>query len=219
VLNALLGKDRVIVSPIPGTTRDVIEEQLVIEGIPIRLVDTAGLRSSECSLEKESVQRAKKQIKMADINLHVVDASKKMEDEDCKNVASLDSKKTIIILNKADLGLAIAPENFPGLTSITTQLSNNKGINEIKAAIIQKLGVSKSYAHQFVIAERHRNILVASRDELTEAINILDSQDESCVVLASSQIRSALDRISQATGKKYQQELLDSIFSRFCIGK
>lgn len=219
LLNALLGRDRVIVSPIPGTTRDVIEEQIVIDGVLMRLVDTAGLRLSECSLEQESVRRAKNQIERADINLHVIDVSIIMEAEDYKNIISLDQKKTIIVLNKIDLGFVVNPATFCDHTLIKAQLSDNKGISEIKTEIIKKSGVPKCHVHQFVISERHRNILIASRDDLAEAISILCSHDESSVVLAASKVRSALDRIAQATGKKYHQELLDSIFNRFCIGK
>lgn len=219
LLNALLGKDRVIVSPIPGTTRDVIEEQIAIDGIPIRLVDTAGLRSSACSLEQESVRRAKNQIEMADVNLHVIDASGIMEAEDYKTIGSLDQKKTIIILNKTDLGFAVNPETFRGYASVKSQVSNNKGISEIKTEIVKKLGMPKYHVHQFAISERHRNILIAARTDLVEAIDMLCSHDESYIVLAASKVRSALDHISQATGKKYHQELLDSIFNRFCIGK
>lgn len=219
LLNALLGKDRVIVSPIPGTTRDVIEEQIALEGIPVRLVDTAGLRSSECSLEQESIRRAKYQIEMADINLHVIDASKIMEAEDYKNIIALDQKKTIIVLNKIDLGFAVNPETFRDMISVKTQVSDNKGISEIKSEVVKKLGVPKWHVHQFAISERHRNILIASRDDLVEAIDMLCLHDESYVVLAASKVKNALDRIAQVTGKKYHQELLDSIFNRFCIGK
>lgn len=219
LLNALLGKDRVIVSPVPGTTRDVIEEQIVIEGVPVRLVDTAGLRSSECHLENESVRRAKAQMEKADINLYVMDASKKAEEDDYKNVALLNPKKTIVVFNKIDLGLAATPEIFRDYEAVLTQASGNKGISNIKTKIVKKLGISKFHVHQFVISERHRNILTALRADLVEAIDMLRSHDESYVVLAASKVRSALDRIAQATGEKYHQELLDSIFSRFCIGK
>ena len=219
LLNALLGKNRVIVSPIPGTTRDVIEEQIVIDGIPVRLVDTAGLRSSTCILEQEGVRRAKNQIERADINLHVIDASGIMEAEDYKNIVSLDKKKTIIILNKIDLGFAVNPATFRSYTSVNAQLSGNKGISKIKAALAVKLGIPKWHIHQSVISERHRNILTASQADLVEAIDMLGSHDESSVVLAAAKVRSALDRLAQATGKKYYQELLDAIFSRFCIGK
>lgn len=217
LLNTLLGKDRVIVSPIPGTTRDVIEEQMVIDGIPIRLVDTAGLRASDCSLEREGIRRAKAQMEQADINLHVIDVSKKMEDY--QDIFSLDPKKTIIILNKTDLGLAVNQAKLDKYQTIQSQLLYNKGVKEIKAGIIEKLGLAKHNLHQTAIAERHRNILIDARGNLIEVIDILKSGNEAYLVLAASQIRNALDLIAQATGKKYYRELLDSIFTRFCIGK
>lgn len=219
LLNALLGKDRVIVSPIPGTTRDIIEEQIIIDGIPIRLVDTAGLRASECSLEQEGVRRAKAQMEKADINLHVIDVSKKVEDDDYKDIMSLNPKKTIIVFNKIDLGFTISASNFSNYDAVNTQASDNKGISDVKTKIIEKLGLSKCFLHQFIISERHRNILITSRTDLIEAMDMLKSYDESYIVIASSKIRSALDCLAQATGKKYYPELLDSIFKRFCIGK
>jgi tRNA modification GTPase len=218
LLNALLGKDRVIVSPIPGTTRDVIEEKLVIDGIPIRLADTAGLRSSACSLEQEGVRRAKGQIAKADINLHVIDSSKTIDD-DYKNMAVLDPAKTIIVFNKIDLGFKVNISIFKNYETIQAQASANKGVANIKQAIISKLGVSKCNVHQFIISERHKQILVASRSDLVSALDMLKSCDESYFVLAVSKVKSALDNIAKAIGKKYHQELLDLIFNRFCLGK
>jgi len=218
LLNALLGRDRVIVSPIPGTTRDVIEELLVIDGIPIRLVDTAGLRSSECTLEQEGVRRAKNQIEKADINLHIIDSSKALDDDDYKNIASLDPKKTIIVFNKIDLGFKVI-STFKNHETIQAQVSANKGVVNIKLGIMRKLNVSKYNVHRFAISERHKQLLAASRSDLVEAIEMLKSSDESLVVIAASKIKSALDNIAQAIGRKYNQELLNSIFTRFCIGK
>jgi len=218
LLNALLGKDRVIVSPIPGTTRDVIEEKLVIDGIPIRLADTAGLRSSECSIEQEGVRRAKSQMEKAEINLHVIDSSKKIDD-DYMNIVSLDPAKTIIVFNKIDLGFKVNTSTFKNYETIQAQVSANKGVINIKHAIIRKLNVSKYNVHQFIISERHKQILVASRSDLVDALNMLKSCDESYIVLAVSKVKSALDSIAMAIGKKYHQQLLDLIFNRFCVGK
>ena len=219
LLNALLGRDRVIVSPIPGTTRDVIEEQLVMDGIPIRLADTAGLRLSECALEQEGVRRAKNQIEKADINLHVIDSSKAIDDDDYKNISSLDPKTTIIVFNKIDLGFKVNISIFKNHETIKAQASANKGLTEIKKSIIRKLGIEKFNVHRFAISERHRQILIASRSDLVEAIKMLQSSDEALIVLAASKVKSALDNIAQAMGRKYNQELLNSIFTKFCIGK
>ncbi|MDD5483441.1 MAG: tRNA uridine-5-carboxymethylaminomethyl(34) synthesis GTPase MnmE [Kiritimatiellae bacterium] len=219
LLNALSGRNRVIVSPIPGTTRDVVEEQIAIDGIPVRLIDTAGLRLSECCLEQEGVRRAKQQMELADINLHVFDASVRLQPDDYENIKTLDYKRTIIVLNKIDLGLAISLSTFDGYAFLQTQVNDNKGIIEIKKEIINKLGVQKGRMHKCVISERHRNILRDTQSDLEEAVTMLCSHDESCLILAASKIRNALECIARATGKKYYQELLDSIFNRFCIGK
>ncbi|MDO9541992.1 MAG: tRNA uridine-5-carboxymethylaminomethyl(34) synthesis GTPase MnmE [Kiritimatiellia bacterium] len=219
LLNALLGRDRVIVSPIPGTTRDVIEEKLVIDGIPIRLADTAGLRLSECSLEQEGVRRTQNQIEKADINLHIIDGSKSMEDDDYKNIDSLDPKKTIIVFNKIDLGFKVNISKFKNYETMQTQASANKGITEIRQLIIKKLGIATYNVHQCAISERHKQILIASHSDLVNALDMLKSCDESYIVLAVSKVKNALDNIAKAIGKKYHQELLDSIFNRFCLGK
>ncbi len=222
LLNALLGRDRVIVSPIPGTTRDVIEEKLVINGIPIRLVDTAGLRESECSLEQDGVRRAKNQIEKADLNLHVIDASKTL-DTDYENMeinmGFLDPVKTIIVFNKIDLGFKADPGIFKKHKKIQSQLAVNKGVTEIKSAIVSKLGIRKVNLHQFVISERHKQILIASRSDLVEAIEMIKSGDETFIVPAVSKLKNVLENISMAIGKKYHHDLLDLIFNRFCIGK
>lgn len=219
LLNALLGKDRVIVSPVPGTTRDIIEEQVVIEGIPIRLVDTAGLRSSECGLEQEGVRRAQKQIEKADINLYVIDASQKPVPEDFGLVSGLDPKTTILVFNKTDLGRKIPHDDFGPYDYINAQVINGQGLTDIRNRMIEKLGIAKNIPHHFAIAERHRQILMDSRSDLSEAIVMIKTNDESNIVLAVAKVKSALEHIARATGKTYHDDLLDSIFTRFCIGK
>ena len=107
LMNALLGKNRAIVSHIPGTTRDTIEEQLVIEDVMIRLVDTAGLCDSSCAIEKDGIKRARALMAASDLTLYIMDASEPIHSDDRENIAGLDPKKTIIVLNKADLPLRI----------------------------------------------------------------------------------------------------------------
>ena len=219
LLNSLLGRNRVIVSPIPGTTRDVIEEQIIIDGIPIRLVDTAGLRLSECVLEQEGVRRARNQIEKADINIHVIDSSKQLEEDDLNNITAMDPKKSIIVLNKTDLGCAIDLAAVSASDIVESQLINNKGVAKIQKLILGKLGVQKFSSHRFAIAERHRIILIDSRNNLLEAVRMLETSDESYIVIAASNVKNALENIGRAIGKTYDQELLNSIFTRFCIGK
>lgn len=219
LLNALLGKDRVIVSPVPGTTRDVIEEQFVIDGIPVRLTDTAGLRLSNCSLEQEGVRRAKSRIGMADINLYVIDSSIELDEEDYKNITSLDPQKTIVVFNKKDLGVKADKSSLKTYSIVESQAIANKGLTDIKEKIVNKLNINKSTVHGSAISERHRQILMDSRGCLVDAIDMLKSSDESMLVLASSNLKKAMDGIAMVIGKIYHEDLLNSIFARFCVGK
>ena len=219
LLNALLGRDRVIVSSIPGTTRDVIEEQITVDGIPIRLTDTAGLRTSECSLEKEGVRRARNRIEMADVNIYVIDASKEIDEGERKNIANMDLKKTIVVFNKIDLGVQASHSALKKYDIIQTQATECKGLTELKEMVVNKLNITKTNIHSSAISERHRQVLTSSRSYLVEAKKMLESSDESMIVLAASNTKKALEGIAEVIGKKYHEELLNSIFTRFCVGK
>ena len=112
LMNTLLGRDRSIVSPIPGTTRDTIEEGLILDGFPVRMVDTAGLRETDCVVEKEGVRRTVMQMERADLHLHMLDASRPMDEQDRAQVESLDADRCIIVLNKVDLGTKARGEDL-----------------------------------------------------------------------------------------------------------
>lgn len=219
LLNALLGKNRAIVSPIAGTTRDTLEETIVLEGISIRLVDTAGLRHTTCAIEQEGVKRARSHMQKADLHLYIIDASKPLESEDRDNLLTLNAKKSIVILNKADLGLEVHEKDIGGLVCIASQLITNKGLKEIKKRIIEILGLTYSGQPHATISERHKKILQRSYNDIKEAIKILESEQEAGVVLAVSRLRFASETLGQITGRIYHSELLNSIFTRFCIGK
>ncbi len=216
LLNSLLGQERAIVAPIPGTTRDIIEETIVIEGFPIRLVDTAGLRETSCAIEQEGVRRAKHHIQKADLHLYVIDASQPVDDNEQNYLNTLDNSRLIIILNKTDLG------NYyhypPNSNFIDAQLIYGKGLSEINAMIIKKLGILKSIPHS-VISDRHKANLTKAYDLLEKVIVLLQDHNTNDIVPIISQLRKAIEMIGEITGKIYYNELLQSIFSRFCIGK
>lgn len=216
LLNALLQCDRAIVSPIPGTTRDIVTEQIIIDGVPIRLADTAGLREAECTIEQEGILRAKNIIEKADINIHVIDASNSNQQNDLSFFKPLNS---ILVLNKIDLGIKIDITKFKQYDSVYMQASAGKGVIELKKILIKKLGIPGQSLHQCSISERHRYLLNSAKSNLYDAIQILESSDESFIVAAVFKLKSALDAIAEIMGKKYYPEMLDAIFSRFCIGK
>lgn len=219
LLNALLGKSRAIVSPVPGTTRDTLEETIILEGISIRLVDTAGLRNTTCEIEKEGVKRARSHMQKADLHLYIIDASKPLENEDRDNLKALNAEKSIVIINKTDLGLRIHEKDVAKFVNIKTQLNEGKGLKEIQVRMVELLGLTYSGQPRATISERHKKILQQSYTDIKETIKILESGQEEGIVLAASRLRFAVEILGQITGRIYHTELLDSIFSRFCIGK
>jgi tRNA modification GTPase len=220
LLNTLLGTDRAIVSPIPGTTRDVLEEGFILDGFLVRLIDTAGLRETDCEIEQEGIRRTHGQIKKADVQLYMIDASAGPNDEDQATMSRLDANASIVVLNKID-AVPQASLAAQGHTVVRTSLKSGAGVDELKRVLIAKLGGGhKNAAEQHaVISERHRKLLLDARAELDIALDLMQSGRDDGVPLASARLRSALELLGLVTGRVYQDELLDSIFSRFCIGK
>ena len=220
LMNALLGRERSIVSQHPGTTRDTIEERYVLDGIPMRLVDTAGLREAECEIEKEGVRRAREHILKADLHLYLVDGSKPLDSDDSNYLIKLKTKKCIVVLNKRDLGQAVHPKQIDAQQVITTSLKTSDGLDEIKRAMVQHLVSDAPLGIQphASISERHRRLLVDAQADVTTAIGLVRG-DSPEVVLAADRLRDALEHLGMVTGKVYHDEILERVFSKFCIGK
>ncbi|MBM4151997.1 MAG: tRNA uridine-5-carboxymethylaminomethyl(34) synthesis GTPase MnmE [Kiritimatiellaceae bacterium] len=219
LFNVLLGSDRAIVTAIAGTTRDVIEESLVIDGIPLRLLDTAGLRETECRIEQEGIRRARVHFAAADIVLYLIDSSQPVSQEDDDHLAALDLSRTIIVLNKMDSRHPDFLMKELGVQPVDASLMTGVGAAAICAAIAQKLGgISHAPAHA-VISERHRNLLELARNEIVQARERIAEGEELGAAPAAEHLRAALEFLGQVTGRVYHHELLNNIFSRFCIGK
>ena len=221
MMNTLLGRDRSIVSPIPGTTRDTIEEGLILDGFPIRMVDTAGLRETDCVIEKEGVRRTVMQMGKADLHLHVVDASQPLSQEDRVQIERFDPKRCIVILNKIDLGMRVAPAEIVGRLAIPCSLTGGDGVPEVRCAMTRMIeaALHASTMPHAVISERHRILLDGALKETDAALEQLRSEREDQVALAATRLRAALESLGMVTGRVYHTELLNSVFSRFCIGK
>jgi tRNA modification GTPase len=219
LLNRLVGTDRAIVTDVPGTTRDTIEEQVVLEGFPFRLEDTAGRREAECRVERAGVERAQAVMDRADVLVYVVDASVPLSDEDRDGIEQLDRGAGLVVLNKSDLGLRTDPRAPAGRRSAVCSLVTGEGLSDVKHAIVECLGVATDAPTHAVISERHRQIIQDALNELNEAAGLLRAGGDEVVVLCSSHLRGALEHLGLLTGKVYDTELLDSIFSRFCVGK
>jgi len=216
LLNALLGFDRAIVSSTAGTTRDTIEEGFVLDGIPLRINNTAGLRETDCEIEAEGIRRAEAHGQEAHLSVYLVDASRPLHEEDRVRLDKLDRSKSIVVLNKVDQGRQIE-----GVEGVEACLISETGIIELKQAMADTLekGADLHAPPHAVISERHRQLLVKAHHEARQARAFLKENIEANAVLACEHLRSALEYLGQVTGRVYHEELLDNIFSRFCIGK
>ncbi len=216
LLNALLGFNRAIVSSTAGTTRDTIEEGFVLDGIPLRIVDTAGLRETDCEIEAEGIRRAEAHGLEAHLAIYLVDASQPLHEEDRIRLEKLIPEKSVVLLNKVDQG-----NRVEGIKGIEASLLEGTGIEALKRAMAETLerGADLQAPPHAVISERHRQLLVKAHSEAKHAREFLNINVEENAVLASEHLRSALEYLGQVTGRVYHEELLDNIFSRFCIGK
>lgn len=219
LLNQLLGTNRAIVNSLPGTTRDIIEEQMVINGYPVRLVDTAGLRRADCEIEEEGIRRARQYVQKADILIYVIDSSQPITQEDVDCLGEKIPSRTILALNKSDLGMCEPNRSYlTNKSFIECSLISNTGTDLIRLRMGEILSSFHHGAHHSSISERHRRLVILSLKDVSEAVLLLN-REEPEQALAASRLRSALETLGEATGRVYHEELLNSIFSRFCIGK
>jgi tRNA modification GTPase len=224
LLNVMLREERAIVTPVPGTTRDVIEEVLNIQGIPVRLMDTAGLRKTVDSIEREGVRRTKERVADSDLVILVIDGSRELDDDDIKIFEEVEGKKKVVAMNKNDLPLRIPPEEVRRRVSealiVSISALRNEGIDDLKQAIYTTLiqrNVRATPGHLIVANIRHKTALAQTRDSLSDAVKGLE-QGISFEFIAF-EIRSALEALGEMAGETTNEEVLDRIFDRFCIGK
>ncbi len=223
LLNVLLKENRAIVTEVPGTTRDIIEEYLNIGGVLIRLIDTAGIRETEDVVEKIGVERTKEAIDNSDLVILVLDASDHLLHEDYEIIELIKAKKVIAVLNKTDLGLNINEEYLTGLFGVDNvikmSVKNRIGINlledQIKGLVFQgKLSINKN---SMVTSIRHKNLLDRALESMVRALSSID--DEIPIDLVSVDIREAWSCLGAITGDTVEEDIIKEIFSKFCIGK
>jgi tRNA modification GTPase len=224
LLNVLLKEERAIVTPIPGTTRDVIEEVLNIYGIPVRLMDTAGLRRPVDSIEQEGVRRAKERMTDSDFVLLMLDGSLELDSDDLDIFRETTGKKRVVIINKNDLPLRISLEElksrFKNDPIVLISALKNEGIDDLKKTIYTFLihrDVRATPEHLIVANIRHKNALTQVRDNLSNAMRGL--VEGTSLEFIAFEIRSALDALGELVGETTTEEVLNRIFEQFCIGK
>ena len=226
LLNALLGKDRAIVSDIPGTTRDEIEDVREIKGLPFRFLDTAGIRSTSDVIEGEGVRRAMESISKADIILYVYDVEVGLDESAFRSVREhkADQAEIILIANKSDLGKKPASSDETSDTihlpiSARDAITDISQLDELVDVLVSvgTEGFSDQDSSRIVTNRRHHDHLVRANDALKAVKAGLERNDSGD--LLSIELRRALHELGAITGKITNEDILDSIFSRFCIGK
>ena len=223
LLNQLLGHDRAIVSPIPGTTRDTIEETANIRGLPVVFIDTAGLREARDEIELEGIRRSRESLQKAEFILHVFDASEPLTEADEKFLAEFAGKKRILVRNKMDLPKRLEFTNsrfpFPISEMVDVCCLTGKGIETLKDAIknLAWSGEIKTEMLQVMINSRHQDALSRAREATARTIEALRSG--ATLELAAMDLRIAVNAVGEVVGKTATEDLLDMIFSQFCIGK
>jgi tRNA modification GTPase len=218
LFNALLRRDRAIVTEIAGTTRDFLEEQLNLCGIPILLVDTAGIRKSGDRIEMIGIERSKQKMEEADLILFVIDASKPLEEADLSIYEELKDKRHIVVANKVDLGYKVDVENFEGNSIIKVSALEKSGIDELEKEILSKIGINLNEEVGTYISLRHEVNLKKSKEVLSSFLERYSKEDMSPEI-AMLDIREAISYLEEIVGGITTEDILGSIFSRFCIGK
>ncbi len=223
LFNLLLGQERTIVHHQPGTTRDLIEESLALQGLPIRLVDTAGLRETSHEVENEGIRRTQNCLQIADLILYVVDAMIGITADDRAALGGLSPGKCIIVFNKHDLGVSDLKRHetalhFAGAAVLACSAKTGFGLTALHQIILTQLQVNPGTSSHASVSERHAKLLQAAIAELHCAETVMTDTPEQAS-FAADHLRSAIENLGEITGRTYHDELLNAVFSRFCIGK
>ena len=237
LLNQLLGRDRAIVSHIPGTTRDTIEETANIRGVPVVFIDTAGLREAGDEIEVEGIRRSRETLARAELILHVLDASEPITPEDENFLQEFAGKKRIVVRNKTDLPVKVAVgvqasacpagtdgntlkrELQPGTPAVDISCATGQGIESLKDAIKQLVWAGQINAEmlEVMINSRHQDALNRARAATLRTIDAIRS--DASLEFVALDLHIATNAVGEIVGKTTTEDLLDSIFSQFCLGK
>ena len=219
LLNALLKEKRAIVTDIPGTTRDIIEEYINIDGIPVRIIDTAGIRDTEDTVEKIGVERSKEKIEEADLVVLMMDSSREVDDEDKLIIDAVKDKKYITLLNKIDLNRKISDDIIGNLRNIIEISAKNEiGIDNLKDKIKELFFDGEIDSESLIISNtRHKQALYRALENCTIALEKIQSSE--FLDLISIYITSGMRALGEITGDELEEDLLNKIFSEFCVGK
>ena len=221
-LNYLTQSDKAIVTDVAGTTRDTLEEYVSVKGVPLKLIDTAGIHKTDDKVEQIGVERSQAALKKADLVLLLIDGSQALSDEDKVLIKATQDKKRIIILNKLDLGQKITVDELKEKTGsevISTSILQEKNLDELED-LIKKLffsGIENSNDQIMVTNQRQSGLLAKAKRELEDVVQAVN--DDIPVDIAQIDFNGAWDTLGEITGDSAPDELINTLFSQFCLGK
>ena len=223
LMNGLLKETRAIVTDIPGTTRDTIEEVLSIRNIPVYLVDTAGIRETSDKVEKMGIEKSKEAFNQADFILFLLDGSRPLEEEDLQIMELLKERKSLVLINKRDLGEAISIEEIaaklPASQVIEASLLKGQGITEIEDAVEDLVygGEIVQKESMMVNNVRHIELLQQAVNSLTDALHMSEMRE--ALDFIEVDVKNAYERLGEIIGETVSDDIINEVFARFCLGK
>lgn len=221
LLNLILNEERAIVTDIEGTTRDTIEEFINIDGVPLKIIDTAGIRNAKDAVEKIGVEKSLKISVDSDIVLAIFDASKEMDDEDRKILDLIKNKNAIILLNKIDLGIAINKVEIEDLGKKIVEISakDKLGVENLYETISKSLKLSEIAVDGELIVSnnRHKSLIINSHNHVKKAQEIIEQKLP--IDIVSSYLKEIIEELGKITGESVTEDVINEIFAKFCLGK
>jgi tRNA modification GTPase len=224
LLNALVGDERAIVTDVPGTTRDVIEERMSLWGVLVRVVDTAGMRNWRNEAEREGIERTRRMIGLADLVIVVVDQSRRLTGEDRDIFSRVRGKKKVVVVNKIDLPRKLGRRGLTrfGPETVLIEVSaltgeNMEGLREAVAKEALEMGLDRSEKETVIMETRHKRALEVAEDALGRAMKEIERGASPEIV--ALEVRGAMDGLGEIVGETVTEEVLDEVFRRFCVGK
>lgn len=217
LLNSLLEEEKAIVTDIPGTTRDIVEGSLIISGIPLNIIDTAGIRKTDDTVEKIGVEKSLKMIDTADLVIYILNNNEKMTDEEKELLDKTKNKKRIIVVNKIDLETKLDKSLLDNYIEISAK--ENIGIDKIKNEIKRLFNIGEISSNDMTYLSNARSIalLKKSLNNINEVIEEINNDNP--IDIVESSLKDAWNNLGEVIGETYTDELLDELFSRFCLGK
>lgn len=221
LLNLILNEERAIVTDIEGTTRDSIEEFIHIDGIPLKIIDTAGIRNAKDEVEKIGVEKSLKILNESDIVLVILDISKKLDEQDKMILENIKNKKSIILLNKIDLEKQIELAQIEELSESILEISvkQKKGVEQLyrKISEIFKLNEIAVDGEFIVSNNRHKSLILNARKNLKKSQDII--RQNLPIDIVSSYLKEIIEELGKITGESVTEDVIDEIFAKFCLGK